>query len=80
MQMTLRQFIKNVEQVVAQTKGNMALKLQRGSLTGMEQYNREVGRAEGLENCVALMKDMLNKMEDADRDKDLPSMTGTDND
>ena len=80
MQMTIRKFMNNFKQVVDQQKVNMALKLANGSTVNMEQYNRQVGRMEGLDQAVALFKDMVGQMEDAQRDDDLPEMTGTDND
>jgi hypothetical protein len=72
--MSLRQFVQNAEQLVQQTQLNMALKLQRGSITGMEEYMRQVGRAEGLDQCVTLLKDMLGKVEDMERNKNLEEM------
>lgn len=73
--LTIRAFVRNGEQVVAQTKVNMALKLARGSTTDMSDYNRQVGRIEGMEQCVGLFKDMLNQMEEAERNADLPEMS-----
>ena len=72
--LTLRGFVKNAEAVVAQQKGNMALKMQKGSLGSMEAYHRDVGRAEGMDMAIGLMKDMLQQLEDAQRDEDLPEM------
>lgn len=72
---TLRGFVKAAEQAVNQTKGNMAMKLARGSCGSMEQYNRECGRMEGMDQAVGLLKDMLGQIEDAERNADLPEMT-----
>jgi len=74
--MTLRQFVRNAESVVGQQKGNMAIKLQKGQVPNMETYHRQVGQAEGMDLAIGLMKDMLTQMEDAERDADLPEMTG----
>lgn len=72
--MTLRQFVKNAEQIVAQQKGNMAIKLQKGQTPNMESYHRQVGQAEGMDIAIAALKDMLGQLEDAERDSDLPTM------
>ena len=74
--LSIRAFVRNAEQVVAQTKVNMALKLQKGATQTMEQYNREVGRAEGMDQTIGLLKDMLGQIEEAERQQDLPEMTG----
>lgn len=71
---TLRAFVKGADQAVQQQKGNMAMKLARGSCASMEAYNREVGRIEGMEQAVGLLKDMLGQIEDAERNADLPEM------
>lgn len=75
--MTLRQFVKNAEQIVAQQKANMAAKLQKGQIGSMEAYHRQVGQAEGMDLAVSVMKDMLGQIEDAERDQDLPEMPQT---
>ena len=74
MQMTLRGFVNNFAQVIEQTKVNMAIKLQKGQLASMETYNRDVGRAEGLDNAVALARDMLGQIESAVDEDDLPEI------
>jgi hypothetical protein len=82
--MSIRQFVKQAAEIAGQQKLQMSMKLARGSITGMDQYNREVGRMEGLDLAVGLLKDMLGQVEDAQRDDDLPEMppqvpqTGTD--
>lgn len=72
--LTIRSFVKQAEQAVQQTKGNMALKLARGSVGTMENYNREVGRIEGMDQCIGLLKDMMEQLEEAQRQQDLPEM------
>lgn len=72
--MTLRAFVRNAEQVVQQTKVNMGLKLLRGSTGSVEDLNRQVGRSEGLDQCIGLLKDMLGQIEEAERNQDLPEM------
>ena len=72
--MSLRAFVRNAEQVVQQTKVNMGLKLLRGSTGTVEDLNRQVGRSEGLDQCIGLLKDMLGQIEEAERNQDLPEM------
>ena len=78
--MTLRGFMNNFKQVVDQTKVNMAMKLANGSTVNMAQYNRQVGRMEGLDQAVGLFKDMLGQIEDIEKQEQLPEMTGTGDD
>lgn len=74
--MTLRQFVKNAEAVVGQQKMNMAVKLQKGQVPNMETYHREVGRSEGMDLAMSVLRDMVQQMEDAERDESLPEMPG----
>lgn len=71
---TLRGFVKAAEQAVQQSKVNMAMKLARGGIGTMEQYNRQVGQMEGMEQAMALLRDMLGQIEDAERNSDLQEM------
>lgn len=77
--MNLRQFIKAAADVVGQQKGQMALKLAKGACPSMEQYNREVGRMEGMDITVGLLRDMLTQIEDqqsqGDQLPEMPQMT-----
>jgi len=77
--MNLRQFVKAAADVAGQQKGNMALKLAKGSCPNMETYNREVGRMEGLDIAIGLLKDMINQLEDqqsqGDQLPEMPPMT-----
>jgi hypothetical protein len=74
--MRIRQFVKHAGELVAQQKGNMALKLAKGSCASMEAYNREVGRMEGLDIAVGMLKDMVQQLEDQEEEKSkgLPEM------
>ena len=74
MQMTIRQFIKNYADVINQHKLELAVKLAKGQIGSMEQYNRAVGRSEGLDQSVQVMRDMMSQLEEADQDSDLPEM------
>jgi hypothetical protein len=62
---TLRSFVNDLGQVVQQAKGQQALALASGSTATMEQYNRKVGRMEGMEEVVKLAREMLGQMESA---------------
>lgn len=71
---TLRMFVNDFDAVVGQLRGNIALKLAKGSCPTMEMYNRECGRSEGMALAVQAARDMLTKMaEDAENDG-LPEM------
>jgi len=71
---TLRGFINDLEQVVQKARANQAMSLASGSCPSMEQYHRSVGRLEGMEQTVAMAREMLGRME-ANIDKgDLPTM------
>lgn len=74
----LRQFVDNLEQIVARSKSEKALSMARGSIASMEAYHRQCGRLEGMDATVGLAKDMLNKMLSSDDGDELPEMTGGD--
>lgn len=78
MQMTLSTFIKELAAVVQQAKLERALSMSKGNLPDMETYHRNVGRLEGLDQAVAMARDMHNTLRDRDNDSDLPEMTGND--
>jgi len=73
-QMTLRAFVNNFSSIVDQSKVSMALKLARGSIGSLEEYKREVGRIEGMDSAVSLMRDMLGRLEAGEDDDLLPEM------
>jgi hypothetical protein len=72
---TLRQFLNDLDRVVQQTQVNMAMKLAKGACPNMEEYNRAVGRSEGMEMAVKTARDMLGQMEAAaEEEGGLPEM------
>jgi hypothetical protein len=75
--LTLRSFINEFEKVVGQNKVQQALKLSKGSCADMEEYNRQVGRLEGMDQAVATLRDMLGQVEAAQANEDLPEMPQT---
>lgn len=73
--MTLRQFVKAAGEVINAQKVQMADKIARGACPDMSAYNREVGRREGLDLAMGLLKDMLGQVEDQQTAGDqLPEM------
>ncbi len=73
--MTLRQFIKQAGDLVGQQKTQMALKLAKGQCPNMETYNREVGRMEGMDIAVNILREMRNQLEEAEEAQgQLPEM------
>jgi len=71
---TLRQFVNDLDRVVQQTQVNMSLKLGKGQCGDMKQYNRQVGRIEGMEQAVKSAREMLAQMEEVDQKGDLPEL------
>jgi len=71
---TLRSFVNDLDKIVQQGKASQAAKIASGSLPNMEQYHRQCGRIEGMEQCVKLARDMLGQMEAAIEDDPLPTM------
>jgi hypothetical protein len=71
---TIRQFVNDLDRVIQQTSVSLAMKLGKGQCGDMKQYNRAVGRMEGMEATVKSARDMLAQMEEADQQSDLPEM------
>lgn len=73
---TLRSFVNDLGQVVQQARVQQALKLSNGATPNMEQYHRQCGRMEGMEECVKLAREMLGQLESAaeQSEQQLPEM------
>ena len=71
---TVRQFVKDLEQVISQSNAQARMQLAKGQISSMEQYNRFVGRIEGMEGAVGAAKDMIRAMQDAEDNSKLPEM------
>jgi hypothetical protein len=71
--MTLRDFVNNFAELVKQANVNNALKLAKGQVANMEEYHRQVGRNEGLDSAVTLLREMLGQIENQ-QEGDLPEM------
>jgi hypothetical protein len=75
MQITLRDFIKNLEQGVNQTKVEQSLAIAKGSIPDMNAYNRACGRIQGMEAVVQMAKGMMEQLREMDdKEGDLPEM------
>jgi hypothetical protein len=74
MQVTLRQFVKEFRQLVAQNVANNSMQLGKGQCKDMEEYKRKVGFNEGLEAAGSLADNMLRQLEEQDSQEDLPPM------
>jgi hypothetical protein len=73
-QLTIRGFINEFEKVVGQNKVQQSLKLAKGQCADMKEYNRQVGRLEGMDQAVATLREMLGQVEAAQAQEDLPEM------
>jgi hypothetical protein len=76
--MTLDEFGRQFEAVVQKATLENSINIAKGSVKDMEEYNRKVGRNEGLGASVGLMKDMLKQLKSDDDRNDLPEMEVTD--
>lgn len=71
---TLRQFVKDLDANVQRIKIEKAISLARGSIANMESYHRQVGQGEGMEQAVAIARQMLTQLAEAEEDNTLPEM------
>lgn len=71
---TLSDFANRFEEAVNGAALQNSVKIAKGSIKNMKEYNRGVGRNEGLYASLNLMKDMLKKMQSDDDGSDLPEM------
>lgn len=74
MQVTLRQFVKNFKQIIANEGVNRSIQLGKGQAKDMEEYKRGVGRIEGMEIAASLADNMLRQLEEDEEGQDLPPM------
>ena len=74
--MTIRQFVKQLQEALNQQAVNKSLQLGKGQCTSMEDYKKVVGYVSGLEAAGSLAESMIRQMEDAARGEDdkLPEM------
>jgi hypothetical protein len=79
---TVRKFLNDLSQVVAQTSVNQSVSLANGSCPNMEQYHRRCGRIEGMGEVLKLAREMLGQLESAtdnDRLPEMPNVTASGN-
>jgi len=76
MQVTLRQFVRDLKHIIAQNGGQLSLKLGKGQCPDFPEYKRQVGFISGLEAAGELAEKMLTQIEEADVQGDLPEMEG----
>lgn len=75
MQVTLRAFVKDLKQVIAQEAGGKSLQLGKGQCANMEEYKRSVGWIAGLNAAAELADKMMRQIEEMDDDDTkLPSL------
>lgn len=76
MQMTIRGFVRNFQELVEQQITRNSVQIGKGQCANFEEYKRKVGFNDGLHAANALADEMLKKMEESSDDKDLPTMGG----
>jgi len=75
MHVTVKKFVKDLKQVIAQEAGGKSLQLGKGQCANMEEYKRAVGWIAGLNDAGALADRMMRQIEEMDDDDDgLPKM------
>lgn len=72
--MTVSRFVKDFDSVIRQTVAQRGLKLAKGHAKDYPEYQREVGRCEGLAMAVDLAREMLRRAEQSDDEPELPEM------
>lgn len=74
MQVTIRQFVKDLQAGLNQLAVNRSIQLGKGQCKDHPEYMRAVGTIAGLDQAGGLADSMLRQLEEADRDADLPQM------
>jgi len=75
-QITLRSFVKDLQNALNQAAAQRSLQLGKGQITDMEEYKRVVGYIAGLEGAGQVAEQMLRSIEDQLREGEgqLPEM------
>lgn len=76
MQMTIRGFVRNFQELIQTQITRNSVQIGKGQCASFEEYKRKVGFNDGLNAANALADEMLKKMEESGDDKDLPTMGG----
>ena len=74
MQVTVRQFVKEFRNLVAQNAGEKSMALGKGQAPSLEEYKRICGWIAGMEAAGQLADNMLRQLEERDSEGDLPNM------
>lgn len=77
MQVTIRQFVKDLQNGLNQAIVQKSVQLGKGQCADHAEYMRNVGIIAGYDGAATLADSMLRQLEEADRNEDLPPMTGT---
>lgn len=82
MQVTLRQFVKELQHIIQQQAITNSIQLGKGQCASLEEYKQKVGFIRGLEAASDMAGNMVQQLEDQAReaDKELPDMEPQDND
>ena len=76
MQITIRQFVKELQNALAQTTIQTSVQLGKGQCATLEDYKTKVGFIKGLDGASEMAGSMLRNLEDQVRDAEdsLPEM------
>lgn len=74
MQVTLRQFVKDLRTIIGQENGTKAVQLGKGQIKDMEEYKKIVGWIAGMDAAGDLADRMLRQMEESEEQASLPAM------
>lgn len=75
-QITLRSFVKELQNALNQAAAQRSLQLGKGQVASMEEYKKSVGYIAGLEGAAQVAEQMLRSIEDQMRENEngLPEM------
>ena len=74
MQVTIRQFVRDLQEGLKQAMLNESLKLGKGQCASLEEYKKATGIITGYERAAQLSEQMLRALEESDNDESLPTM------
>jgi hypothetical protein len=74
MQVTIRQFVRDLQDGLKQAIVGESLKLGKGQCATLEEYKKYTGIIVGYERAAQLSEQMLRQTEESDSDDDLPIM------
>ena len=74
MQVTIRQFVRTLQEGLAQAAQQRSLQLGKGQCKNMEEYKRAVGHIDGLNGAGVMAESMMRQLEDAEANDGLPEM------